>query len=285
MATWTSGSPRNMTKSRILGVAGILLGVIAVAALVVPLPSEPPLGSGSGPVVNTASTEDNQFLDPAGAVLARARGTRELKGGFPAYGAEVVPPFAKVYEAPSRNAEVMVELPRQTEHGQPQTLLVLKELLANDRTWLKVLLPVRPNGTTGWVAKEDVKVVGLEWAIDIHLGEKRLDVIHRGQVSKSIPIGIGTRDTPTPGGSFYIMELLQPPNPNTAYGKYTYVLNGYSNVVHQFNGGPGLLGIHGTNDPSTIGKEVSHGCIRMTNSNISELVPMLPLGTPVRIFA
>lgn len=274
-----------MTKSRILGTTGILLGVLAVLALALPLPHEPAPDIYGSPLMQTASTADNQFADSGASVLAHAHGTRELKGGFPAYGAEVVSPFAKVYEAPSRNAEVMVELARGTEHGQPQTLLVRGEVLAGDHTWLKVLLPVRPNGTTGWVSKDDVKIVGLEWAIDIHLGAKRLAVLHRGQAVRNIEIGIGTQDTPTPGGVFYIMELLQPPDPDTAYGKYTYVLNGYSNVIKQFNGGPGLLGIHGTNDPSTIGREVSNGCIRMTNREISDLVSILPLGTPVRVFA
>ena len=56
---------------------------------------------------------------------------------------------------------------------------------------------------------------------------------------------------PTPIGVFYTKELLQPPNPNTAYGAYAYGLSGYSNVLTDFAGGDGVVGIHGTNDPST----------------------------------
>ncbi|HLF41857.1 MAG TPA: L,D-transpeptidase, partial [Acidimicrobiia bacterium] len=95
--------------------------------------------------------------------------------------------------------------------------------------------------------------------------------------------GIGTRDTPTPGGIFYIKELLQPPNPRGAYGPYAFGLSGFSNVLESFAGGDGVIGIHGTNDPTTVGKDVSHGCIRLRNEDLLELVERVPLGTPVAI--
>jgi len=60
-------------------------------------------------------------------------------------------------------------------------------------------------------------------------------------------------------------------------------LSGFSNQLTSFAGGDGVIGIHGTNDPSTIGQTVSHGCIRMHNADIEKLVPVLPLGTPVEI--
>ena len=106
-----------------------------------------------------------------------------------------------------------------------------------------------------------------------------------GQVAERFPIGVGTGDTPTPGGEFYIKELLQPPNPNGSYGTYAYGLSGYSDVLQSFNGGSGVVGIHGTNDDSTIGRDVSHGCIRLHNSDIEKLVGILPLGVPVEIRA
>jgi lipoprotein-anchoring transpeptidase ErfK/SrfK len=62
-------------------------------------------------------------------------------------------------------------------------------------------------------------------------------------------------------------------------------LSGFSNVIDEFRGGDGVIGIHGTNEPDAIGTDVSHGCIRMSNEAILELVPVLPLGTPVHITA
>ena len=58
-----------------------------------------------------------------------------------------------------------------------------------------------------------------------------------------------------------------------------------SNVLEEFNGGDGVIGIHGTNDPSSIGQDVSHGCIRVTNDVITQMAGYLPLGTPVEIVA
>lgn len=107
--------------------------------------------------------------------------------------------------------------------------------------WLEVLLPVRPNGSTGWVRERG------------------------GQLLLQEPLGIGTADTPTPGGVYYLRELLRPPDPGTVYGPYADGLSGFSNVLTSFEGGEGVIGLHGNNDPSSLGSDVSAGCIRMDN--------------------
>jgi lipoprotein-anchoring transpeptidase ErfK/SrfK len=123
--------------------------------------------------------------------------------------------------------------------------------------------------------------------MEIHLADHRLKVFDGRSVVLDTEIGVGTTDTPTPGGVFFIKELLQPPSPNGVYGTYAYGLSGFSTVLQTFNGGNGVIGVHGTNDPSTIGSDVSHGCIRLLNTDIEKLVEDigLPLGTPVAINA
>ncbi len=206
-----------------------------------------------------------------------------LDGRYPAYAARIVPAAADVRERPGSDQEIRTRLPDKTENGAPQTLLVLKEVWADGRHWYKVLLPVRPNGSTGWLDERDVSLEGVEYRVDVHLRSHSLDVFRNNGRIDEIPVGLGKDDTPTPGGLFYVMELLRPPKPDGPYGTYAYVLNGYSNQLTSFNGGTGLLGVHGTNQPELIGKNVSHGCIRMTNENIERLAQLLPLGTPVRI--
>jgi lipoprotein-anchoring transpeptidase ErfK/SrfK len=66
------------------------------------------------------------------------------------------------------------------------------------------------------------------------------------------------------------------------YGAYAYGLSAYSKVIRDWEGG-GIVGLHGTNDPTSIGRRVSHGCIRMRNADIRALVRILPLGTLVTI--
>jgi lipoprotein-anchoring transpeptidase ErfK/SrfK len=60
-------------------------------------------------------------------------------------------------------------------------------------------------------------------------------------------------------------------------------MSGFSDVLFDFAGGDGQFGIHGTNDPSALGRDVSHGCIRMSNPGISFLARILPAGVPVRV--
>jgi lipoprotein-anchoring transpeptidase ErfK/SrfK len=97
-------------------------------------------------------------------------------------------------------------------------------------------------------------------------------------------VAIGNGDTPTPIGEFYLIELLRPSNPDGAYGPFAYGLSGYSETLESFNGGDGVIGIHGTNRADQLGQDVSHGCIRVANPTITEMTQFLPLGTPVIIF-
>ena len=152
---------------------------------------------------------------------------------------------------------------------------------------LEVYLPVRPNGSIGWVNKADVTVTDVPYRIEVTISAHRIRVFKGFDVIVDEPVGVGRTDRPTPGGVYYLKELLQPPSPNGPYGPYAYGLSGFSNVLKSFNGGAGVIGIHGTNDPSAIGSDVSSGCIRVNNAVIERLVNDigLPLGTPVKILA
>ena len=194
--------------------------------------------------------------------------------------AQAVGEQVQVFATPSEG-EPTTALDNPNENGAPLVFLVEQE----QGDWLQVLLPVRPNGSTGWVRRADVTVASNPYRIDIALGAHTLAVYDGDTLVSEHAIGVGTASTPTPGGKYYIKELLEPPDPDGPYGAYAYGLSGFSNVLDEFNGGDGVIGIHGTNDPSTIGSDVSHGCIRLTNEAITELVGMLPLGTPVHIAA
>jgi lipoprotein-anchoring transpeptidase ErfK/SrfK len=194
--------------------------------------------------------------------------------------AEAKPASMSIYPT-AADGEPVMSLDNPNENGAPLVFLVKER----QDDWLNVYLPVRPNGSTGWVRAADVTVVSNTYSIDINLGQHRL-VVHNGEdVIFDEPIGVGTAQAPTPGGVYYVKELLQPPDPNGPYGPYAYGLSGFSNVLDEFKGGDGVIGLHGTNEPEAIGTDVSHGCIRMRNEAILELVPVLPLGTPVHITA
>lgn len=163
----------------------------------------------------------------------------------------------------------------------PMTFLIEEEV----GDWAKVHLPVRPNGTMGWIHSDDYDVQYTSYAIEVEMEAHHLKLYEDGEVVFETDVGVGMSDRPTPGGVYYIKELLRPPNPEGVYGVYAYGLSGYSEVLTEFNGGPGDLGLHGTNNPDGIGTDVSNGCVRMRNDEITQLVEEfgLPLGTPVHV--
>ena len=140
--------------------------------------------------------------------------------------------------------------------------------------WVNVLLPIRPNGSDGWVRRSDVTLTANQFHIEVRLGAHQIRVFDGAERVMQAPIGVGTSNTPTPGGAFYIRSLIASTDP--AYGTYAFGLSGFSEVHDTFNGGPGDIGIHGTSDPGTIGTDVSNGCIRLEDGNVIRLAGLLP---------
>ena len=187
----------------------------------------------------------------------------------------------RIFESATSNTVVQT-LVNPLPSGTPLTLLVDGQT----STRYKVLLPIRPNGSTGWVNPIDVGIKrSHRYRIEIALSALTLKVFNGNDEVMSEKIGIGTQQTPTPNGRYYIKELLKPPKPDGIYGPFAYGLSGFSPVLQTFNGGDGTIGIHGTNRPDLLGTRASHGCIRMRNEAITKLTKFLPLGTPVIIQA
>jgi lipoprotein-anchoring transpeptidase ErfK/SrfK len=165
------------------------------------------------------------------------------------------------------------------DHTVPQVFLVEER----QPDWVRVLLPVRPNGTTGWIKSSDVRLTPNRYRIAVERGAHQITVYNGDKVVVQEPVAVGTDETPTPTGKYYLRVLLKAPDPNTVYGPYAYGLSAHSDVLTEFNGGDGEVGIHGNNDASVLGKSVTHGCVRMSNESITRLAGVLPLGTPVEI--
>ena len=185
-----------------------------------------------------------------------------------------------VHDAPESASPARLLDPAE-EIGEQLVFLVKQDT----SEWLEVYLPVRPNGSTGWIRREQVELSEHRYRIELTLSDKRLVVFEGDELVMEEPIGVGAEESPTPGGIYYLKELLSPPDPDGFYGPYAYGLSGFSDTEIDYNGGEGVIGIHGTDDPSSVGRSVSHGCIRLSNEAIVRLVEEigLPLGTPVMI--
>ena len=189
---------------------------------------------------------------------------------------------AALYDDPA-DAEPARLLPATTSFGTPAALLVTEVGTGDAGGWLRVLVPGRPNGAEAWLRTSDVEVLSVEHEVRIDLAARTLEVRDGGLVVLRTPVAIGDPEHPTPTGRFSLTDKLDTADPDSPYGPFALGLSARSDVLTEFAGGDGQIGIHGTNDPASIGQAVSHGCIRVPNDVITTLAGMLPLGTPVTV--
>jgi lipoprotein-anchoring transpeptidase ErfK/SrfK len=239
------------------GAAVGLAGVAAVAALAgcggssgapAPKPSAAAQSAFSGPNISTIVTATGRAVD--------------------------------IYRSPTAPSSAG-QLANPNPDGAKRVFLVVAKLPG----WWQVMLPVQPNGSIGWVRSDQVVASTTGYHLVLARSAHQLRLYDQTKLVDSIPVAVGTSDTPTPGGRYFLMELLKAPNPGGAYGPFAFGLSGFSTTMSSFDGGLPVIGLHGTNQPQLLGQDVSHGCIRMSNDNITKLAQTLPLGTPIEIRA
>lgn len=188
----------------------------------------------------------------------------------------------QVFDRPATGATVVTSLSDTTEYGLPRTLLVTEQ----QPGWLHVLLPIRPNGSTGWVRDTEVAIATTLMSIKIELAAHKVTLYNAGKVVLESAAVIGKKETPTPPGSYYVTDPVDLQlDPNSEYGAFAIGISGFSEVLKSFNGGPGQLALHGTPRPEQVGQDVSNGCVRVPNDVIVQISKLAPLGTPVTIVA
>ena len=185
---------------------------------------------------------------------------------------------------PSWKSKAVGALRWNTEDGLPEVYLALASHVdpAGGQVWIKIRIPGRPNGRTGWVRQEQLSNLELvETQLTIDRRKLRATLRKRGKVIWRTPIGVGAPGTGTPGGKFWIRERLANLGGSPIYGPWAFGTAAYSKLSDWPGGG--VVGIHGTNQPELIPGRPSHGCIRVPNPKIRKLARIMPLGTPVRI--
>jgi lipoprotein-anchoring transpeptidase ErfK/SrfK len=145
-----------------------------------------------------------------------------------------------------------------------------------------VQIPRRPNGVTGWVPARQVDVVRVRTRIVVDLSQKRVTLYRDGKRVLSATAAIGSAATPTPTGSFYVNQRLIPTDPHGPFGPGAVGISAFSNVLTGWTQG-GPIAIHGTNEPWSIGKAISNGCIRLPNPILRKVFAAVLGGTPVLI--
>jgi hypothetical protein len=188
--------------------------------------------------------------------------------------------LAKVRAQPSKRGRTIARLRWQTEDGPPEVYVVLSSRRVKGATWMKIRVPGRPNGRTGWVHRDALSGLRtIHTALTIDQRTLTATLTKRGRVIWSSRVGMGKPGTPTPKGRFWIRERLRA---GGSFGPWAFGTSAYSNVLTEWPGG-GVIGIHGTDEPGLIPGRPSHGCVRVPNWNIVRLARLMPIGTPVRI--
>jgi lipoprotein-anchoring transpeptidase ErfK/SrfK len=150
--------------------------------------------------------------------------------------------------------------------------------------WLQVMLPGRPDGSTGWIAQNGTRELVTGWRILVDLGARRVTVYREGRRVRVFQAVVGKPSTSTPTGQFFVEETVQM-QPGEPDGPFALALSARSNVLQEFEGGPGQIGIHGREGlGGTLGRAESHGCIRLATASIDWLAARIGPGTPVTIY-
>ncbi len=192
-----------------------------------------------------------------------------------------------VHKEPEAGAPQTEVLPPRTPiSGEPTTLPVSGTLTAPDGVrWLQVMLPGRPNSSTGWIAQQGTRRLLTEWDIVVDLGARRVSAFRAGSLVRAFRAVVGKPSTPTPTGQFFVQETVRM-SAGEPGGPYALALSARSDALQEFEGGPGQIAVHGRDDlGGTLGAAESHGCVRLATASIDWLSTRIGPGTPVTISA
>ena len=144
--------------------------------------------------------------------------------------------------------------------------------------WTQVLLPSRPNGSTGWLRTAQLEERRTPYLVRVHVGSRRLDLLRDGDLVGTWSVAVGAPETPTPVGRTFLLGSIV--DPEQRYSPLILPLGSHSDTLDSYGGGPGTVALHGWPDASVFGRAVSHGCVRVPAEALEQL-RRVPLGTLV----
>ncbi len=183
---------------------------------------------------------------------------------------------------PATTAPRVATLSTRTPERTANLVIVQQRVELDGRLWVRVPLPVLPNGTTGWIprsALSEYTTVRTRLMVDTKRLTARLT--RGGRTIFRARIGVGRDRWPTPRGEFFVRNRLTGFR-DPFYGPLAFGTSARSAVLTDWPSG-GFMGIHGTSSPGLLPGRVSHGCIRLRNRDVLRLGRHMPIGTPVTV--
>jgi len=177
---------------------------------------------------------------------------------------------------------------RNPYSGDRQALMVTGAYRARSgRHWLRVLVPARPNGASGWIPRSAVASMSPRLVVvRAHLASRRVEVWRDGRRVAAWTAGIGRSATPTPTGRFAVYETVAvPPAEQGTYGHYIVALTAHSDVVRLLDGQDPVVAFHGAGAAGAVRLDApsSLGCLILAEAPLAALTRLAPPGTPVEI--
>lgn len=191
----------------------------------------------------------------------------------------------KAVSAPSAHPSLVSTVSASRPITGVQTVLPVigRTTTADGAHWLRVMLPGRPNGRKGWIAERGTVLTTTSWRVVVRTSSRRVLVYRQGRLARSFTAIVGKPSTPTPQGQFFVEESVRMP-PGSVGAPFALALSARSNVLKQFDGGPGQIAIHGVaHVGGTLGTAASHGCVRLPDRSIRWLAARIAPGVPVAI--
>ncbi|WP_344412995.1 L,D-transpeptidase [Pseudonocardia ailaonensis] len=254
-----------------LGVITLLAAILGIGLLVGGAPSPVRPGGGSAtlaaPAVDVASlpesttwtSVDGAPTDPAPEGLTDGRVVHPVRDTV-------------VHDAPD---------------GRPIARMPAKQIgdtwlpvIAQQGSWMQVLLPSRPDASTGWLPAADVESAATPYRIAVHLKSRTLDLFQDGTRLARWTVGIGKPSAPTPTGRTFLLGAFS--DDQQKYSPVILPLGTHSPTHDTFGGGPGTVAIHTWPTSDVFGTATSDGCVRVPADALKRLA-QVPLGTLVSI--
>ena len=251
-------------------IAAVLVGAAGFAAAVA-LPSRASAGSTSTTTTATTAT----------TTTSRSVATRtKIESVFPAAGQLTIHSVA-VRKTPSPHSPIIKVMHDFRPDFRPQEMLAVRREVGSDgNVWYRVSIPMRPNGTYGWIPAYTVSLAPTQGQIVVNVSLRTIDLYWHNKHVWHGPVAVGAPGRETPLGHYFVAARFVPYQ-DPFLGVFAVETSAYSKLT-EWPGG-GVVGIHGTSEPQLLGQAVSHGCVRVSNLTATKLKRYAPLGTPIWI--